>query len=85
MDSLVEIARLYGPVIAVIAFYIWRDWRRENQQGVREEKLVVRLNKLEDYQRNKLEGLVVANTETQRALTQALNLRPCINGKVPGN
>jgi hypothetical protein len=40
-----------GPVAGVIVFFIWRDWKRES-------RLVERIEKLEDYQKETLAHLV---------------------------
>lgn len=47
--------RELGPVMAVIFFFIWRDWRRE-------ASLSDRIEKLEDYQKATLVQLVEKGT-----------------------
>jgi hypothetical protein len=65
----------FGPLVGIILFFIWRDWKRE-------EGLVDRVRKLEDFNTNVLVGLVKeqasiiatntsvirANTEQQRTM-----------------
>lgn len=50
-----DILQKYGPILGVIGFFIWRDWRRET-------RLSNRLEKLEDYQRETLAHLVEKGT-----------------------
>ena len=47
--------RELGPLIGVITFFIWRDWKRE-------ARLSKRIEKLEDYQRETLTHLVEKGT-----------------------
>jgi len=44
----------FGPVIGIILFFIWRDWKRE-------DRLVARVEALEKYQQDTLESLVREN------------------------
>lgn len=45
----------YGPLIGVVLFFIWRDWKRE-------DKLSERITSLEDYQKETLADLVEKST-----------------------
>jgi len=45
----------YGPLIGVVLFFIWRDWKRE-------DKLSERITSLEDYQKETLSELVEKST-----------------------
>jgi hypothetical protein len=45
----------YGPLIGVVLFFIWRDWKRE-------DKLSERIRSLEEYQRETLAELVSQST-----------------------
>jgi hypothetical protein len=47
--------RELGPLMGVILFFIWRDWKRE-------VRLSERVEKLEDYQRETLVHLVEKGT-----------------------
>jgi len=60
MGTLPELLHDFGPIIGVILFFIWRDWKRE-------DKLQERVTKLETYQQQTLIKLV---TDTTAALTQ---------------
>lgn len=42
-----EFFREFGPLIGIVLFFIWRDWKRE-------EDLVNRVKALEDFQRTTL-------------------------------
>ena len=50
-----QIVRDVGPIVGVIVFFIWRDWKRESQ-------LFERIKKLEDYQREILISLIEKGT-----------------------
>lgn len=45
----------YGPLIGVVLFFIWRDWKRE-------DRLSERIRSLEDYQKETLAKLVSQST-----------------------
>ena len=49
-----------GPILGVLLFFIWRDWRRE-------DLLSNKIEKLENYQRDTLVALV---EETKAILSQ---------------
>jgi uncharacterized membrane protein YccC len=50
-----DILKNFGPLIAIVIFFIWRDWQREL-------KLTRRIEKLEDYQKKMLQNLVERTT-----------------------
>lgn len=60
MMVLNSILRDFGPIIGVILFFIWRDWKRE-------DKLQDRVTRLETYQQDTLLTLV---RDTTQALAQ---------------
>ena len=67
----------YGLPIALVAFFIWRDWKRETV-------MIARINKLQDEIRDILKDLVmkcttalVANTNAMNKLVETLDKRPC--------
>ena len=49
--------RDFGPVIGVLIFFVWRDWRRE-------DRLSARVEKRETYQKETLGQLVEKSTES---------------------
>lgn len=49
--SLLEALRTFGPTVAVVVFFLWRDARRE-------DRLTDRINILEDEMRNVILPLV---------------------------
>ena len=57
MMELNNILRDFGPIIGVILFFIWRDWKRE-------DKLQERVTRLETYQQDTLVKLVKDTTES---------------------
>ena len=77
-QAVMTAAKEFGVTAVGFAFFVW--WVYRLVQGMR-----VRLNEVEDYQRNKLEALVVTNTtaltnhtHTMERICAALEDRPCI-------
>jgi hypothetical protein len=50
-----DILSQYGPLVSVVLFFIWRDWKRE-------VSLSERISTLEDYQKETLADLVTHST-----------------------
>ena len=55
----------YGPFVAAVVFFIWRDYRRE-------DKLSTRIEELEDEQRQVILPLVKSCTEVITKNTQVM-------------
>jgi len=55
----------YGPFVAAVVFFIWRDYRRE-------DKLSTRIKELEDEQRQVILPLVKSCTEVITKNTQVM-------------
>lgn len=69
----------FGPVIGIILFFIWRDWKRE-------DRLVDRVEALEKYQQTTLENLVKENIQVISHNTEQLKwtgtlIQSCHAGK----
>lgn len=67
-----ELLKDFGPLIGIVLFFIWRDWRRE-------ENLVERVEKLEDFNTEVLTtlvkeqaGVIATNTEVIKANTEQM-------------
>ena len=78
MTELIEIMKLFGPTVAAIAFFIWRDAKRES-------RMANRMDQTEDYVRQTLTGMLAETTkavsdqaESNRELCAALDRRPCL-------
>jgi hypothetical protein len=56
LTALIPLVKQYGPYLAVILFFIWKDWKREVRSSNRIEKL-------EDEFRNGLLTTVMKNSE----------------------
>jgi hypothetical protein len=52
--ELMELAKDFGPLVGIILFFIWRDWRRE-------ENLVERVKNLEEFNTTILTEMVKSN------------------------
>jgi hypothetical protein len=77
--ELMDLAKDFGPLVGIVLFFIWRDWRRE-------ENLFERVQKLEDYNTETLTNMVkeqamliatatqviATNTEVIRANTEQI-------------
>ena len=67
-----DLLKDFGPLIGIVLFFIWRDWRRE-------ENLVDRVQKLEDFNTKVLTDIVkeqaviiATNSEVIKANTEQL-------------
>lgn len=65
-----DLLKDFGPLVGIVIFFIWRDWRRE-------ENLVERVQKLEDFNTEVLSNMVkeqaaviATNTEVIKANTE---------------
>lgn len=69
----------FGPLIGIVLFFIWRDWKRE-------DKLHERVEKLEEYQQDTLSTLVKENITVIAANTQQMRwvatlIQSCHSGR----
>ncbi|MHC4371258.1 MAG: hypothetical protein ACYSW8_26900 [Planctomycetota bacterium] len=78
--ELMELAKDFGPLVGIVLFFIWRDWRRE-------EGLVERVKNLEEFNTEVLTEMVknnatviatntaviATNTEQLRLMNERLN------------
>jgi len=55
MEAFFGLFKDFGPLVGLIIFFIWRDWKRE-------DTLMVRITNLEDYQKDTLVKLVESTT-----------------------
>ncbi len=79
--ELMDLAKDFGPLVGIVLFFIWRDWRRE-------QNLVERVQKLEDYNTEiltnivKEQAMVIAtNTEVIKANTEQIRLSNRMSAK----
>jgi hypothetical protein len=49
--ELMDLAKDFGPLVGIVLFFIWRDWRRE-------QNLFERVQKLEDFNTEVLTSIV---------------------------
>jgi len=82
VELVFEIAKVFGIPAVAIGFFIWQGHKRE-------QRLAARLDGVEDYIRETLQGLVrdghaavMANTGMMEDFTAALKTRPCIKADV---
>jgi hypothetical protein len=57
----IDVIKNFGPLVAIVVFFVWRDWQREL-------RLTRRVEKLEEYEKKILKDLV---EKTTAALTQS--------------
>ena len=84
---LVEVLKLYGPFAALVVYYVWRDFITAKASALREERLLSRLNQIEDFQRKEMSDMVYAmndalkeNTLANMRLSEAIESKPCLMG-----
>ena len=63
-SDFIQLFQRFGPLVGVVLFFIWRDWKRE-------ETLTKRIQALEEYHRDVLVELV-KNTTSAIAANTAL-------------
>ena len=85
MKQILEILGTYGLPIALVVYFIWRDYEREKTAVVEKDKMVRQINDLQSEVRNILTKLVsetsaiiVSNSESMRDWLELLKLRPCL-------
>ena len=90
--DLIQVAQLFGLPVALAAYLLWRDARREIRDAARTEALTSRMQALEQDQRDRLADLVtvstraiersseIADRQTQvmDRFERALSRRPCL-------
>ena len=63
--ALIAVMKEAGPLAALIGFFVWRDYKREQSLG----KVIT---ELQDFQRNTLVSLLEKSTEAMVACTKAM-------------
>jgi len=61
----VRMLKDFGPVLGVILFFIWRDWKRE-------DRMVERITALEEFQSEQLIQLITKTNEVVAHNTEQL-------------
>lgn len=65
MHEYIALLKDFGPVLGVILFFVWRDWKRE-------DRLVERIEALEKFQQEQLIGLIQKTNEVVTHNTEQL-------------
>ena len=63
----VDLMKDFGPLVGIVLFFIWRDWRRE-------ENLVERVKDLETFNTEVLTDMVKTNAAVIATNTEQLRL-----------
>ena len=71
MAELLELAKAYGPWVALCAYFVWQSWLREN-------RIAEQLYKTETFIRESMMSVIRDNTEAMRGLKDLLKSRPCL-------
>jgi len=66
-----EILKQHGPWVAICVYFVWQSW-------VRETKLGVRLNQLEEFLHTTMAGVITDNTRAMILFREILKERPCL-------
>ena len=75
IGELITVLKQYGPLVLVVAFFLWQGWCRENRMSARITKLE------DDYKQillplvEKCTKVIARNTIIMRRLEQALDER----------
>lgn len=62
-----DLLKDFGPLVGIVLFFIWRDWRRE-------ENLVERVQKLEDFNTEVLTNIVKETTAVIATNTEQIRI-----------
>jgi hypothetical protein len=62
----IALVKQFGPMLVAVVFFIWRDWKRE-------DRLMKRIDKLEDEQREIVMPLVTKCTEVIAKNTEVMD------------
>jgi len=95
METWVRIAQNFGVPVVILAFILWKDWRKEQREHEKEDQLLKRVEKLEDFQRTTLTAMVAETTvaldkstkamdrlaESSNNFARKLDARPCLRGE----
>ncbi len=68
MDAWLEFAKVTGPVVALLFFFVWRDWLSAKDQKAREHMLGQRLDVMVDRHSHMTEEVIVNNTAALNGL-----------------
>ncbi len=67
MMEITNLLKDFGPLIGIVLFFIWRDWKRE-------ENLLDRVQKLEDFNTEVLTGMVKETTAVIATNTEQIRI-----------
>lgn len=85
MKLVIRIIGEYGLPIALVVFFIWRDWKREKD-------MTLRIRTLEDEVRTiyrelveRVLNVITTNSETMRSSITVFSSRPCLADELAKN
>ena len=73
----IDILKDFGPLVGIVLFFIWRDWKRE-------ENLVERVTKLEDFNTEVLTNIVKETTSVIATNTEQLRIMNALMSRCKG-
>ena len=73
----IDILKDFGPLVGIVLFFIWRDWKRE-------ENLVDRVTKLEDFNTEVLTNIVKETTSVIATNTEQLRIMNALMSRCKG-
>lgn len=66
-----ELVKQFGPWLALVIFFVWQSWLRENRLGTQ-------LDEVHKFIRETLAGVVERNTRAMVVWTGVLKDKPCL-------
>jgi hypothetical protein len=98
VNDLIEVAKTFGVPVAILVYFLWRDYRKQQKDDKKEDAITKRLRDLEDCQRGQMmdmitkQNLVAEKTadimresiKAKQSLIDILKTRPCIADEVVG-
>jgi len=73
-----EAAQYYGIAVALVGFFVWRDWKREASMALNIRSLEVEMRELLKELVTKTTEALTNNTAAMHTLCKQLLNRPCI-------
>ena len=85
LDKIFMLVGQYGLPIVLVAYFIWRDYVREQRAVAKEAELICHIQGLEQEMREllmdlvaKTSSIIVANSVAMQDWLKVLQIRPCL-------
>jgi len=69
----IEVIKTVGVPVAMLIFFVWKDRERDKIDAEEKRELTIEIKEVRDYQKDKLEGLVLDTKEAVMKSVEASN------------